>query len=134
MPGSRAWTRSRNLSAIEKAAIAARCERFIAEELTPRFLPVVQPTAFNYPIALTGRWRGHRYSFITRYRSGFDDNRGEEFDHAFARLDHLPQELSRQRFDVMWHRHSGQWWRLHAAVTLDEALHIIETDGLLHPT
>ena len=76
----RRWVRVKRLSPEEKAAIAASCERFTAEFLKPKFLPEISPTAFNYPIAIFGKWRGSRYSFIIRYRSGFADNAGEEFD------------------------------------------------------
>lgn len=117
----------------EKAAIAAICERFIAETLKPRLLPGIRPTEFNYPVDLFGRWRGAKYSFVTRYRSGFADNPGEEFDMAFTRLDHLEERLAERRFDVMWHRHTGQWFRLYAAVTLDEALALIMKEELLRP-
>src|SRR3546814_7181042 len=64
------------LSNTEKAVIATTCERFIAETLRPRSLPEIRPTAFNYPIDIFGKWRGSKYSFITRYRSGFPDKIG----------------------------------------------------------
>jgi len=127
------WVRVKALSAAEKSAIAAVCERFIADILKPRCLPQIRVTEFNYAVDILGKWRGSKYSFITRYRSGFPDNLGEEFDHAFARLDYLEECITETRFDLMWHRHNGQWWRLHAAVTLDEALHLIETEEILHP-
>lgn len=117
----------------DKDAIAAVCERFIADTLKPRFLPIVRPTKFNFPVDIFGRWRGNKYSFITRYRSGFPDNLGEEFDAAFTRFDHVDEDLAGTRFDVMWHRHTGQWFRLYTAVTLGEALHLFSTDGLLQP-
>jgi hypothetical protein len=129
----RRWVRVKPLDAAEKAAIAARCDRFIAEVLKPRFLPAIRPTAFNYPIDIFGRWRGDKYSFITRYRSGFAENAGEEFDSAFTRLDHLEECFAEIRFDVMWRRHTGQWFRLFPSVTLDEALRLIENEGLLQP-
>ncbi len=125
------WVKA--LSPIETAEIAARCDRFIADVLKPRFLPDIRPTAFNYPIDICGKWRGRTYSFIQRWRSGFVDNRGEEFDAAFARLDHVEGNLSETRFDVMWRRHTGRWWRLYPSVTLEEALHHIETNQLLQP-
>ncbi len=125
--------RVRTLSAAEKAAVAGTCADFIAGILKPRFLPAIRPTMFNYAVDILGRWRGSKYSFLTRYRSGFPDNAGEEFDSAFTRLDHVEECLADIRFDVMWHRHTGQWFRLHASVTLDEALRLIETDGLLQP-
>jgi hypothetical protein len=117
------------LSKEEKEEIAAACERFIAGVLKPRFLPDIRPTEFNYPVGLSGKWRGHRYSFIQRYRSGSGDDAGEEFDHAFARLDHAGGD----RFDLMWHRHTGRWLRFRASVTLAEALRLIEEEELLQP-
>lgn len=126
------WVRVKVLSAAEKAAITSACERLI-ETLRPRFLPEVRPDAYNYPVAILGKWRGSKYSFITRYRSGHDHNFGAEFDAPFARLDYLEEWLSEIRFDVMWHRHTGQWWRVLTSVPLADALHMIETDPVLHP-
>ena len=117
----------------DKAVIAATCERYIAETLKPRFLPTVTPTQFNYPIDIFGKWRGSKYSFITRYRSGFPENRGEEFDSAFTRLDYREDHTAAHRFDVMWHRHTGQWFRLYAFLTLDGALRVMSSDELLWP-
>jgi hypothetical protein len=96
---ARVWVRT--LPAEEKAAIAAACQRFITETLKPRFLPEVKPTQFNYPVDLFGHWRGGKFSFVLRYRSGWPDNEGEEFNAAFARLDHVEENLAETRFDVM---------------------------------
>jgi hypothetical protein len=129
----RRWVRVKVLAPDEKAAIATTCERFIAEILKPRFLPEIRPTSSNYPVDIFGKWRGSKYSFIMRYRSGFPENAGEEFDSAFTRLDHVEENLAETRFDVMWHRHTGQWWHLYPSVTLEEALRLIETEPLLQP-
>jgi hypothetical protein len=130
---TRRWVWGKVLSAPEKATIAVECERFIAQTLKPRYLPRITATEFNYPIDMFGRWRGSKYSFIVRFRSGYPHNAGEEFDAAFARIDHLAECLTDTRFDVMWHRHTGQWWRLHPSVTPAEALHRIATDPALRP-
>jgi len=128
------WVRVKPLDTAEKAAIASACDRFISETLKPRFLPAIRPTRFNYPIDIFGKWRGGKYSFITRYRSAFPDNAGEEFDLAFARLDHVEECVTETRFDIMWHRHTGRWFRLFSSVALGQALRLIEEEGLLHPT
>ena len=117
------------LSPSEKAHITAACRRFIDEVLKPRFLPMIRVTAFNYPVDIRGKWHGSRYRFIERYRSGFSENRGEEFDSPFTRLDWI----SPDRFDVQWHRHTGTWYCLYQDLSLAEALHAVETDGHLHP-
>ena len=127
------WVRVKALSKEEKAVIAVACERVIAERLKPRFLPEIRPTPFNYPIDIFGKWRGNKYSFIARYRSGFAENLGEEFDLPCARLDHVEEGLTETRFDVMWRRHTNQCFRLHTAVTLDEALDLVSTEALLWP-
>lgn len=126
------WIWAKALTPADKAAIAATCDRFIAEVLKPAFLPEIRPTQFNYPVDIFGKWRGSSYSFIIRFRSGFPENAGEEFDSGFARLDHAPGG-SDIRFDVMWHRHTGQWLPFLGSVTLEEALRAIETDEVLRP-
>jgi len=127
------WVRVKPLTADEKAAVAAICERFIVEVLKPRFLSEIRPTQFNYPVDLFGKWRGSKYSFITRLRSGFSDNTGTEFDDAFTRLDHVEESLAETRFDVMWYRHTGTVVALAFGGDAERALHLIETDPLLQP-
>lgn len=56
-------------------------------------------------------------------------NAGEEFDAPFARRDRMGPE----HFDLHWKRHTGKWWPLHAGLTLNEALHLLETDGPFQP-
>jgi hypothetical protein len=121
------------LTAELQAAIAASCQRFITKTLKPRFLPEIRPTQFNYVVDLRGKRRGCKYSFIARYRSGFADNLGEEFDAPFARLDHVEERSDGVLFDVMWRRHTGQWRRLHAEISLEEALRLVETEPHLRP-
>ncbi|MBY5638660.1 hypothetical protein HFO39_28505 [Rhizobium leguminosarum] len=134
MAGKRQWIGTRiekpaPADNLEKQAIIAACEAFIRDILKPRFLREIRPTEWNYVIDIRGSWAGNRYRFMQRYRSGFEDNRAEEFDAPFARIDRMGPDL----FDIYWMRHTGKWWRLHSGVTLAEALRILETDGVLHP-
>lgn len=108
-------------SAEEKLAITAACEQLIADVLKPRFLPEIKPTKFNYAIAIYGKWHGNKYRFITRYRSDEKDAIEPEFEAPFARIDFVARDL----FDLFYHRHTGEWFCLYQAVTLDEALRLI---------
>lgn len=129
----RSWDQTRRprraVSETEKQTIIEACERLIADYLKPRFQPKITPTEFNYPVDIGGAWSGGRYRFFQRYRSGFEENRGQEFNAPFARLDCIGPDS----FDIYWMRHTGKWWKLHAGVTLDEAMRLLEMDGLLHP-
>jgi hypothetical protein len=109
----------------EKMAITAACERLIAAVLLPKYLPQITPTEFNYPVAIYGKWHGNKYRFITRYRSDQPDSFTPEFEAPFARLEYV----SPDRFDLFYHRHTGEWYRLHQWITLDEALALI-ADGM----
>lgn len=66
----REWVWVKPLTAEQRQDIAAICDRFIAEVLKPRFLPEICYAPHNYPVDIFGRWRGSKYSFTTRYRSG----------------------------------------------------------------
>jgi hypothetical protein len=87
----------------EKAAVSAACEAFIADVLRPR-LAEIRPSEFNYPTAIYGKWHGNKYRFLTRYRSDDPRSNEPEFEAPFARLDYL----SRDYFDLSWHRHTGK--------------------------
>ena len=127
-PGGLTMAASRPSEA-EKSHITATCQRFIDEILKPRFLPAINPTAFNYCVDIQGKWQGPRYRFIQRYRSGFSENLGQEFDAPFVRIDWT----SPDRFDIQWHRHNGAWYCLYRGQTLVQALKTIKADGHLHP-
>ena len=129
----RTWQRVKALTQEERATVVAACDRLIAVTLKPRYLPIIRVAAFNYPVDILGKMRGDRYSFITRYRSGFPESAGEEFSVAFARLDHIAEITDEMRFNLIWHRHTGQWFKRHASVNFEEALHLMETDELMHP-
>jgi hypothetical protein len=121
------WVRA--LTPLRKEELTASFERLIAESFRPRYLPEIRPaTGRNYPVAIFGRWRGEKYSFVVRFRSGFPENAGEEFDAPFARLDHY-----NGRFAVMWFRHTGRWWCLRSELPLEEALAMVADDPVLRP-
>jgi len=111
-------------SPTEKAAITAACGTFVAEVLRLRFLPEIRPTEFHYPIAIYGKWHGNKYRFLTRYRSDDPRSYAPEFEAPFARLEYV----SRDRFDLSWRRHTGEWFRLFEYLSLAEALHLIESE------
>ena len=114
----------------EKHAISESCQAFIEQVLKPRFLPEIRPTEeFNYPIDIFGKRHGGKYRFIQRFRSDREDALDPEFDSPFARIEYV----SRDRFDLSYFRHTGQWWTVYRDVSLAEALSLLETEGTFHP-
>ncbi len=41
--------------------------------LKPRYLPRIEPTSFNYPVDIYGKWHGNKYRFIQPFRSDHPD-------------------------------------------------------------
>jgi hypothetical protein len=113
----------------EKIAITTACESLIADVLLPKYLPEVTPSEFNYPIAIYGKWHGNNYRFITRYRSDQPNSFTPEFEAPFARLEYA----SRNRFNLSYHRHTGEWYCLFRWITLHEALALIADGMHFHP-
>ena len=125
------WVRLRALTPEQKSVLGAACETFIATRLKPRFLTNVERDSLVYPVDITGRWRSHRYTFTKHYRSSNPRAEWEGFDQPYARLDHVAEEVDELRFDVLWLRHTGTWWRLHAAIPFEKALDMVETEPVL---
>lgn len=126
----RKWTyRPSTPPEIEKQSIGAACQAFVEQVLKPRFLPEIRPSQFNYPIDIYGKWHGGKYRFIQRFRSDCEDALEPEFDRPFARLEYV----SRDRFDLSYFRHTGQWWTVYRDVSLAEALSLLESEGIFHP-
>jgi hypothetical protein len=67
--------RPAGLSDPEKTVITVACQQFIDEVLKPRFLPTINPTRFNYPIDIIGKWHGNRYRAALSIRSARDPGR-----------------------------------------------------------
>jgi hypothetical protein len=113
----------------ERATVEAACQAFIGEFLKPRFLPEIRPTEFNYPVDICGKWHGTKYRFVQRFRTGRLNPNVSEFDAPFARLEYVGPD----RFNLSYHRHTGQWWCLYRGVSLAEALALMESQGHFHP-
>ena len=133
MAGRGSWVSVKQLTASEKQAIADRCEEFVAQRLKPLVFSNAHPTPCEEPLDIFGKWRGSKYVFFLRSRSGYPETAGQEFDSPFACLAYLEAIITDARFDVQWFRHTGKWWTLHPAVSLDEAFGLIETNRILHP-
>jgi hypothetical protein len=121
--------RSTGFSAAEKSAVTAACQHLIDGFFKPRFLPVIRPTQFNYPVDILGKWHGTKYRFIQRYRSGFPENRGEEFDAPLPASTGSAETASTSNGTAI----PGNGSACIAGLALVEAIDTLRSDGLLHP-
>ena len=59
--------------------------------------------------------------------------RGKNSIRPFSDSDDVEEHAAETRFNIMWHRHTGQGWRLLASVMLADALRLVKTELLLRP-
>jgi hypothetical protein len=109
----------------EKIAVTSAFQSLIANVLLRKYLPEIMPSEFKYPTAIYGKWHGNKYRFITRYRSDQPGSFTCEFEAPFAGLEYF----SRDRFDLSYQRHTGEWYCLYQCIALNEALALI-ADGM----
>ena len=90
----------------------------------------VEPTDYNYPVALKGAWHSGRYRFLTEYKCGGTNRTAEGFETPYVRLDYI----ARNRFRLHWMRHTGKWTPApFGPLPLDEALGYIASEPYLQP-
>lgn len=109
---------------LEKVAITMACEALIASYLKPAAMPTTIPKDHNYPIDVYGKWLGNKYRFLIRMKTVFENSTVPEFDWPVARLEYVAHD----RFDLSWHRHTGEWRTVFEDIPLAEALRLIETE------
>jgi hypothetical protein len=80
-------------------------------------------------VAIDGKWHDNTYRFVTRFRSDDPRSYEPEFGAPFASLEYV----SRDCFDLSWHRHTGEWFCLFQRQSLAEALHLIESERHFEP-
>ena len=116
-------------SEAERVRVTAACERFIDEFLRPRFLPSIRPTEFNYPVDILGKWHGP--SIASSSATAPASRKISVRSSTRPSLDSTG--ISPDRFDIQWHRHTGEWFRLHRGLTLVKAIETLGSDGILRP-
>ena len=79
---------------------------------------------FNYIVDIFSKWYHSYFYFCATYRCPFPDAISEFFETRFARLEYVGKE----RFNLSYMRHTGQWVEIFTDLTLDECLESIRSE------
>ncbi|MBI5015409.1 MAG: hypothetical protein HZB55_07945 [Deltaproteobacteria bacterium] len=121
---------ARSLTPLRKAEIQRQADEFVARELSPAAVQPPPPDPkWNYAVDLFTKWHGRYFSFVTKYACPGPYATVPFFDHAFARL----ESVGADRFNLAYHRHTGQWWEPQRGITFEECLQAIRGEPLLQP-
>jgi hypothetical protein len=105
-------------------------KEFIDEVLKPRHIkPPPEDSMSNYLIDITLKWHGSTLFLVAIYACPGPNAISPTFEERFARL----RPAGRERFDLSFMRHTGQWVELFQGQTLDECLEAISNDPWFMP-
>jgi hypothetical protein len=110
--------------------VERRAQELIDSTLKPRYIqPPPQKAELNYLVDLYAKWRGPFFHFGSRYCSPGPHALSPFFESSFARL----QYAGKDRFNLAYFRHTGQWWEVAQLLSLEECLAEIRAGGLFTP-
>jgi len=113
-----------------KLEVATKANRIVEDHIKPEHVkPPPKDPRFNYIVDIFTRWRGRFFYFMAKYASPGPNRIAPFFEDGFARLEFVGND----RFDLAYHRHTGQWWTTFPELTLDEALELIKDGDLFQP-
>jgi hypothetical protein len=114
------------VSTAEKARVEASCQALI-EKMKPQWIQPPHET-FNYISAIYGKWYRHYYYLCATLKN--DSPEGlREMELKFARLEYAGSD----RFHLAYFRHTGQWFQVFEALSLEESLKAIEENSFFWP-
>jgi hypothetical protein len=109
-----------------KREVTERAGQLLAE-MRPRYIkaPPKNPVS-NYPIDLCSKWRGSFFYLGATFASPGPNALSPTFELPFARMEYTPDG----KFNLAYHRHTGQFWQIKSGLTLQECLKCIDEDLL----
>jgi hypothetical protein len=118
-------------SAENKQAIKAKVDQIIERHMKPATLTRQSHRArFGDVQELYTKWHGHYLVLIAKRRGGrVADRQVEDFETKSGRLTLVGADL----FDVAYFRHTGRWWTIQSACSLQTALEYLRKPSPLWP-
>lgn len=113
-----------------KAELEAKATDLIATVLKPKHVrPPKKDAQFNYITDIGGKWHGKYYYFVATYACPGPNAIAPTFESKFARLEHVGEG----KFTLSFLRHTGKWFPIFQARTVDESLEAIRDDAWFEP-
>lgn len=113
-----------------KAELAAKAMHLIENVLKPRHVLPPKPNAqSNYVTNLYGKWNRGYFYFVKTYACPGPNAISPSFESKFARLEYT----GGGKFSLSYLRHTGTWFQIHEALSVDESLKAIQEDPWFQP-
>ncbi|MEW6669396.1 MAG: hypothetical protein AB1512_29645 [Thermodesulfobacteriota bacterium] len=113
-----------------KREVSEKGDGLVRDQLMPIFVqPPPKDLRYNYIVDLYTKWRGRSFYFMSKWASPGPNRIAPFFEVGFARLEYAGMG----RFHLAYFRHTGKWWQVFSALTIDKALEMIKREGIFQP-
>jgi hypothetical protein len=113
-----------------KADLTDKAMHLIESVLKPtHVLPPDPEVTFNYIADISGKWNRCYFYFNASYACPGPDALSPSFDRKFARMEYVGDG----KFALSYFRHTGVWYELFAALSVEECLKSIQSDPWFIP-
>jgi len=110
--------------------VETRAHEFVESVLKPTHLKPAPPHAdWNYLVDISTKWYRNYFYFSATYCSPGPSALAPSFATPFARLEYVGD----QKFHLSYMRHTGQWWELYTALSVEECLQAISDEPHFMP-
>lgn len=118
------------LDAATKARVETKARDLVEKVLKPKHVkPPAEDESSNYLTDITLKWHGSTLFFVSTYACPSPNAISPSFEDRFARL----KPAGRDRFDLDFMRHTGQWVPLYQGLTVDQCMKAICDDAWFVP-
>jgi hypothetical protein len=113
-----------------KTKVQDRANQLVEEFLKPNFIkkPPKKPR-WNYIIDIHTKWHRSFFYFIATFRSPGPTAITPTFEAPFTRLEYV----GKNRFNMAYMRHTGEWWAIRTGLSLAKCLDAIRDEGIFQP-
>ena len=113
-----------------KAEVTAMAMQLIENILKPEHvLPPPSDARFNYLTDISEKWSRNYFYFISHYACPGENAISPTFESKFARMEFVGDG----KFALSFHRHTGAWHEIYAALSVNECLQSIQDDPWFQP-
>ncbi|MCL4490014.1 MAG: hypothetical protein M1570_18075 [Chloroflexi bacterium] len=113
-----------------KTELQEKADQLIETLLKPQHIkPMPKGYEWNYIVDIYAKWYRHYFYFCAKYRSPSSHALSPFFETRFARMEYL----GRDRFNLSYMRHTGDWIMIRPNLSLDASLKAIREDPIFAP-
>jgi hypothetical protein len=118
-----------NVPEVIKQKIETLANQLVKDQLKERYVEKKPKKKINYIVDVYTKWHKNCFYFCAKYCSQSEYAMAPFFEIKFARMEYK----GKNKYNLAYMRHTGQWWELEREISLNKAVKLIENGGHYSP-